>query len=155
MAVVVIGNFVSFARHDGGFSRWQNFFADDAVTFAGQQWNLLPFVYQGAMRTRNGDNLSSTLTLPSNPLTLAWCRDAVNNNWTAEVFTYQLTDSYEPITPPRGHEIWLCTGMGYSSQSAIIELSCPLDAIESRVPNLRFTSRQVGALPSTGSIRSS
>ena len=154
MAVVVIGNFLTFARHDGGNSYWQNFFNDSSVRFDGIDWNLLPFIYQGATKTKNGDNISSQLVLPTNQLTLAWSRDAVNNNWVAEVRTYQLTDTYAPIKPPRGQEIWLCTGMNYNTQSTHIELSNPLDAIESRVPNLRFTAKQVGALPSTGAIRS-
>jgi hypothetical protein len=154
MAVVVIGNFLTFIKHDGGNSYWQNFFNDSFVRFDGIDWNLLPFIYQGATKTKNGDNISSQITLPTNQLTLAWSRDAVNNNWVAEVRTYQLTDTYAPITPPRGQEIWLCTGLNYNTQSTHIELSSPLDAIESRVPNLRFTARQVGALPSTGAIRS-
>jgi hypothetical protein len=154
MSVVVIGNFLTFTKHDGGKSYWQNFFNDNAVSFDGISWNLLPFVYQGATKTKNGDNISSQLTLPTNQLTLAWTRDAVNNSWVAEVRTYQLTDTYAPITPPRGQEIWLCTGMSYNTQGTQLELSSPLDAIESRVPNLRFTAKQVGALPSTGAIRS-
>ena len=154
MAVVVIGNFLTFFTHDGGARYWQNFFNDNAVSFDGIRWNLLPFIYQGAQRTRNGDNISSQLTLPTNQLTLAWARDAVNNSWVAEVRTYQLTDTYQPILPPRGQESWLCTGLNYNTQQTQIELSSPLDAIESRVPNLRFTAKQVGALPSTGNIRS-
>ena len=154
MSIFVIGNFVTFTRHDGGKSYYQNFFNDNSVLFDNIKWNLLPFVYQGATKTKNGDNISSQLTLPTNQLTLAWTRDAVNNNWVAEVRTYQLTDSYAPITPPLGLEIWLCTGMSYSTQSTELELSSPLDAIQSFVPNLRFTAKQVGALPSTGAIRS-
>jgi len=158
MAVVVIGNFLTFIKHDGGASYWQNFFNDNAVRIdaidPNISWNLLPFIYQGAQRTRNGDNISSQLTLPTNQLTLAWARDAVNNSWVAEVRTYQLTDTYQPIIPPRGQESWLCTGLNYNTQQTQIELSSPLDAIESRVPNLRFTAKQVGALPSTGNIRS-
>lgn len=154
MAVVVIGNFLTFFTHNGGARYWQNFFNDNAVSFDGISWNLLPFIYQGAQRTRNGDNISSQLTLPTNQLTLAWARDAVNNSWVAEVRTYQLTDTYQPIKPPRGQESWLCTGLNYNTQQTQIELSSPLDAIESRVPNLRFTAKQVGALPSTGNIRS-
>lgn len=159
MAVVVIGNFLTFFTHDGGARYWQNFFNDNAVSFDNISWNLLPFIYQGAQRTRNGDNISSQLTLPTNQLTLAWARDAVNNSWVAEVRTYQLTyqqttDTYQPIKPPRGQESWLCTGLNYNTQQTQIELSSPLDAIESRVPNLRFTAKQVGALPSTSNIRS-
>jgi hypothetical protein len=154
MAVVVIGNFLTFTRHTGGYSYWQNFFNDNAVDFDGIKWNLLPFIYQGAQKTRNGDNISSQLILPTNQLTLAWARDAVNNNWVAEVRTYQLDQAYAPITPPRGQESWLCTGLNYNTQQTQIELSSPLDAIESRVPNLRFTAKRVGALPSTGNIRS-
>ena len=155
MSIFVIGNYVTFTRHDGGKSYYQNFFTGgEAPPLDNEKYQLLPFIYKVATKTKNGDNISSQLTLPTNQLTLAWTRDAVNNNWVAEVRTYQLTDSYAPITPPLGLEIWLCTGMSYSTQSTELELSSPLDAIQSFVPNLRFTAKQVGALPSTGAIRS-
>ena len=154
MSVFVIGNYVTFSDTAGIKKRYQNFFSQGEATLEGEKYQLLPFLYQGATKTKNGDNISSQLILPTNQLTLAWTRDAVNNNWVVEVRTYQLTDSYTPITPPLGQEIWLCTGMSYSTQSTQLELSSPLDAIQATVPNLRFTAKQVGALPTTGAIRS-
>ena len=62
MSIFVIGNYVTFTRHDGGKSYYQNFFAGgEAPPLDNEKYQLLPFIYQGATRTKNGDNISSQL----------------------------------------------------------------------------------------------
>ena len=153
MSLFIIGNFVTFTARTGAVQRWQNFFTEGAVSFNGQNWNLLPFVYRGAQKTKGGDNISSQLLLPANPLTLSWVQDAVNSSWMAEVETYQLTDTYTPGSR-LGHEFWIATGLGYTTQAVELELSNALDAVGAQAPNARITHEMVGALPSTGAIRS-
>ena len=79
--------------------------------------------------------------------------DAVNSGWMAEVETYQLTDTYTPGSR-LGHEFWIATGLGYTTQAVELELSNALDAVGAQAPNARITHEMVGALPSTGAIRS-
>ena len=153
MSLFVIGNFITFTSPSGVGQRWQNFFTEGAVSFNGQNWQLLPFNYQGAQKTKGGDNISSQLLLPANPLTLNFVQEAVNLNWTVEVETYQLTDTYAPGTK-LGHEFWMVTGLGYSTQAVELQLSNALDAVGAQAPNARITYEMVGALPSTGAIRS-
>ena len=153
MSVFVIGNFVTFTDTAGGITRWQNFFTEGQVTFAGNTYQLLPFNYQGAQKTKSGDNISSQLTLPANSLTLNWVQSAVNNGWQVNVKTYQLTDSYQPGSL-LGDETWMATGLTYNTQAVEMELSSAIDAIGAQAPNLRISREAVGALPSTGAIRS-
>ena len=153
MSIFVIGNFVTFTDTAGGITRYQNFFSQGQVTFASNTYQLLPFNYQGAQKTKGGDNISSQLLLPANPLTLNFVQEAVNLNWTVEVETYQLTDTYAPGTK-LGHEFWMVTGLGYSTQAVELQLSNALDAVGAQAPNARITYEMVGALPSTGAIRS-
>ena len=153
MSIFVIGNFVTFTDTAGGITRYQNFFSEGQVTFAGNTYQLLPFNYQGAQKTKSGDNISSQLTLPANSLTLNWVQQAVNNNWTVNVKTYQLTDAYDPSLL-LGDETWMATGLQYDTQAVQMELSSAIDAIGAQAPNLRISREAVGALPSTGAIRS-
>lgn len=153
MSIFVIGNFVTFTDPANSITRWQNFFSEGQVTFAGNTYQLLPFNYQGAQKTKSGDNISSQLALPANLLTLNWVQQAVNNNWTVNVKTYQLTDSYQPGSL-LGDETWIATGLTYNTQAVEMELSSAINAIGAQSPNLRISREAVGALPTTGAIRS-
>ena len=153
MSIFVIGNFVTFTDTAGGITRWQNFFSEGQVTFASNTYQLLPFNYQGAQKTKSGDNISSQLTLPANPLTLNLVQYAVNTGWQVNVKTYQLTDAYDPYLL-LGDETWIATGLTYNTQAVEMELSSAIDAIGAQAPNLRISREAVGALPTTGAIRS-
>jgi hypothetical protein len=153
MSVFVIGNFVTFTDTAEGKTRYQNFFSQGQKDFAGQTYQLLPFNYQGAQKTKSGDNISSQLTLPANPITLSWVQTAVNNGWQVNVKTYQLTDAYDPYLL-LGDETWIATGLTYNTQAVEMELSSAIDAIGAQAPNLRISREAVGALPTTGAIRS-
>ena len=154
MSLFIIGNFATFTSPAGAVQRWQNFFTEGtAFGFNGQNWNLLPFVYRGAQKSKNGDNISSQLLLPANPLTLNFVQDAVNGGWSVKVETYQLTNTYAPGVL-LGNELWIATGLGYSTQAVELQLSNALDAVGAQAPNARITYEMVGALPSTGAIRS-
>jgi hypothetical protein len=153
MSLFIIGNFITFTDPNGTITRWQNFFGEGTVTFNSQAYQLLPFIYQGAQKNKGGDNISSQLTLPANALTLSWIQDAVNNNWLVEVQTYQLTESYAPSLL-LGHEYWIAIGLGYTTSAVELQLGNALDAIGAQAPNARITHERVGALPSTGAIRS-
>ena len=148
MSLFVIGNFITFTSPSGVGQRWQNFFTEGFG-----EYQLLPFIYRGAQKTKGGDNISSQLIMPANPLTVNFAHEAVNSNWSVEVETYQLTSSYG-LGPKLGHEFWMVTGLGYSTQALELQLSNALDAVGAQAPNARITHKMVGALPSTGAIRS-
>jgi len=155
MSLFIIGNFITFT--DGAnntTTRWQNFFTEGTVAFNGQNYPLLPFIYRGAQKTKSGDNISSQLLFPANPITLNWVQAAVNQYWRVRVETYTLTDSYT-AKQLIGDELWMVTGLGYNTQAVELELSSALDAVGAQAPNSRITNELVGALPSTGAIRSS
>jgi hypothetical protein len=153
MSIFIIGNYVTFTDTANGKTRYQNFFSGGEATLAGEKYQLLPFNYQGAQKTKSGDNISSQLTLPANPITLNWVQSAVNNGWQVNVKTYQLSDTYAPYLL-LGDETWIATGLTYNTQAVEMELSSAIDAIGAQSPNLRISREAVGALPTTGAIRS-
>jgi hypothetical protein len=154
MSIFIIGNYVTFTDTANGKTRYQNFFSEGEATLAGEKYQLLPFNYQGAQKTKSGDNISSQLTLPANPITLNWVQSAVNNGWQVNVKTYQLNDiTYTPDLL-LSDETWIATGLTYNTQAVEMELSSAIDAIGAQAPNLRISREAVGALPSTGAIRS-
>jgi len=151
MSLFIIGNAVLFTDPiTNALKSIQNFFTEDLNILH------LPFVYRGAQKTKNGDNISSQLILPANPLTLNFVQDAVSYNWSAEVITFKLNDDY--TSPASGavlsRDFWIVTGFNYNTQAVELELSSALDAVGAQAPNARITYQMVGALPSTGAIRS-
>jgi len=150
MSLFIIGNAVLFTDPiTNAFKGIQNFFTEDLNSLH------LPFVYRGAQKTKNGDNISSQLILPANPLTLNFVQDAVSYNWSAEVITFKLNDDYTfPSNTVLSRDFWIVTGFNYNTQAVELELSSALDAVGAQAPNARITYQMVGALPSTGAIRS-
>jgi len=150
MSLFIIGNAVLFTDPiTNAFKGIQNFFTEDLNILH------LPFVYRGAQKTKNGDNISSQLILPANPLTLNFVQDAVSYNWSAEVITFKLNDDYTfPSNTVLSRDFWIVTGFNYNTQAVELELSSALDAVGAQAPNARITYQMVGALPSTGAIRS-
>ena len=154
MSIFVIGNYVTFTDPANVKVRYQNFFTGgEAPPLDNEKYQLLPFNYQGAQKTKSGDNISSQLTLPANPITLNWVQSAVDGGWQVNVKTYQLTDTYDPSLL-LGDETWIATGLTYNTQAVEMELSSAIDAIGAQAPNLRISREAVGALPTTGAIRS-
>jgi len=150
MSLFIIGNAVLFTDPiTNAFKGIQNFFTEDLNSLH------LPFVYRGAQKTKNGDNISSQLILPANPLTLNFVQDAVSYNWSAEVITFKLNDDYTfSSNTVLSRDFWIVTGFNYNTQAVELELSSALDAVGAQAPNARITYQMVGALPSTGAIRS-
>ena len=150
MSLFIIGNAVLFTDPITKAKKGiQNFYTEDLAVL------YLPFVYRGAQKTKNGDNISSQLLLPANPLALNFVQDAVNYNWSAEVITFKLNNDYSiPSDTVIGRDLWIVTGFNYNTQAVELELSNALDAVGAQAPNARITYEMVGALPSTGAIRS-
>jgi len=157
MSVIVIGNFIEFVFIDNNLNSfpgcYQNFFSEGNVTIGGKTYALLPFNYQGAQKTKNGDNISSQLTLPANSLTLNWVQNAVTKSCIVYVKTYQLDSSYNPSLL-LGDEVWIPNSLTYNTQVVEMELSSGIDALGAQSPNLRISREAVGSLPSSGVIRS-
>ena len=65
------------------------------VTYDGRTYEFLNFVYQGATRTRNGDNLQSALVLGSNKISSGYAQKileghAVRSNGETTIVPYQV-----------------------------------------------------------------
>ena len=150
MSLFIIANVVGFRDPiTKAFKGIQNFYTEDLEIL------YLPFVYRGAQKTKNGDNISSQLLLPANPIALNFAQDAVYHNWSAEVVTFKLNNDYTlPSDTVLGRDFWIVTGFNYNTQAVELELSNALDAVGAQAPNARITYEMVGALPSTGAIRS-
>ena len=134
------------------------------ITFNGATFNFLSFIYQGATRSNDGNNLESTLILANessdregsvgaNKLSMSYAAEAVNNGWSVRVSTCQMTDlTFSSVKTTLATDIWKITSMGYDNSSIEILLSSTIDAVSGNIGRF-LTSSLVGHLPVTATIQ--
>jgi len=127
--------------------------SENIVQLNGENYYYLPFLYQGATKSRGGDNLEANLVLANNPVAMNRAREAVVNKWSIEVFV--CTVHATNLTPLRTltHDVWLASSMAYDPTTVEVLLSSGIDAVGSNAPNRVLTTSLCGHLPTTGQIQ--
>ena len=144
--------------------RFQNSEPSSAgITFNGQIFHFLSFIYQGATRSKDGSNLESTLILANesedregsigaNKLSMSYAAEAVNNGWSIRVSTCKMTDlTFSVVEAVLAIDTWKISSMGYNNTTIEILLSSSIDAVGGNIGRF-LTSSLVGHLPVTGRI---
>jgi hypothetical protein len=179
MAVVNIGTLLQ-VRYDNG-NGWvdEHLFqncnavegAEDnqtngVVDYDGRSYEFLNFVYQGATRTRNGDNLESILVLASNKISSGYAQKileghAVNSNGETNILPYQVVvttclmqPNFSQVKKVICTEYWMAASMAYDVQTLEVLLTSGIDAVAANISNMFLSTKRVGALPTTAQIRS-
>jgi len=179
MAVVSIGTLLQ-VRYDNGdgwvdehlfqncnaIQREGDELSDGTVTEGGKSYAFLNFVYQGATRTRNGDNLQSALIFGSNKISSGYAQKileghAVTNNGVTTIEPYQIVVStclmepnFQGVNKIISKEYWTAASMAYDVNTLEVLLTSGVDAFKSNISNMMLTTKRVGALPTTAQIRS-
>lgn len=137
----------------------------DSKVAGGAKFNYLSFLYQGATRSKDGNNLESALILanesndregvPSigtNKLSMSYAAEAVNNGWSVRVSTCKMTDlTFSAVETVLGVDTWKIASMAYDSNTIEILLTSTIDAVGGNIGRF-LTSSLVGHLPVTGRI---
>ncbi len=134
------------------------------ITFNGARFDFLSFLYQGATRSKDGNNLESTLILANesndregsvgaNKLSMSYAAEAVNNGWSVRVSTCEMTDlTFSSVKTVLVVDTWKISSMGYDNTSIEILLTSMIDAVGGNTGRF-LTSSLVGHLPVTASMR--
>ena len=142
------GNFNELADRSGNYL--QPF--DNFILFNAEEYYYLPFLYQGATKSRGGDNLEANLIFANNPISMNRARFAVVNKWTVEVFVCTANEYLNPVRT-LSHDVWLAASMSYDPTQVEVLLSSGIDAVGSNAPNRVLTTGLCGHLPTTGQIQ--
>ena len=116
-------------------------------------YSYLSFIYQGAAKSRSGDNLQATLVLANNTLAMNVANELVANYATVTVENWLMNPSTYSRSRRLTSEVWLVSSFSYDSETVELVLSSSLDAIGTQAPTRVLTRKLVGALPTTGSVR--
>ena len=137
--------------------------SSSGISFNGTTFPFLSFIYQGATRSKDGDNLESTLILANqsndregsvgaNKLSMSYAAEAVNNGWSVKVSTCKMTDlTFSAVETVLGVDTWKISSMGYNNATIEILLSSSIDAVGGNIGRF-LTSSLVGNLPITGRL---
>ena len=144
MSIQAIATFI-----DTPLGRYQNGMVGSPVS----GYEYLSFIYQGATKSRSGDNLQAALVLANNTLAMNIANQLVTGfaNITAE--NWLMSPSTYSRSRRLTSETWLVSSLSYDPETIELVLSSSLDAIGTQAPTRVLTRKLVGALPTTGSVR--
>lgn len=142
--------------------RFQNANTHGDITYEGETYKFLSFIYQGATRTRTGDNIEAALALATNQISMDYCYDIVVLDYTQQqhhikrqvvVRTCLMNDDFSSVDKVLNEEYWIGASMNYDEITVEVTLSSAIDAVYAGMPNTYLTEKQVGRLPTTASVR--
>ena len=151
MSLVALSNFITVTNPIGSVANIPDKFQNGRhVAISGFQY--LSFIYQGATRNRSGDNMTSSLILANNELSMNYAQQIVINKYHIKVETWLMTEAFER-NKELTEETWLAATMSYDPETIELVLSSAIDAVGANAPDKVLTRNLVGSLPVTGSLQ--
>ena len=157
MSLVALTNFITITNPNGSVANIPDKFQNGRHSHPTEKnkidgFQYLSFIYQGAARNRSGDNMTSSLLLANNELSMNYAQQIVLNKYHVKVETWLMTEAFER-SKQLTEEQWLASSMSYDPEAIEIILSSAIDAVGANAPDKVLTRDIVGALPITGSIQ--
>ena len=154
MTVIALTNFIEVTNARGVVQfRFQNSKPGEVISYRGVSYPYLSFIYQGAAKTRSGDNLESDLILSSNAISMGYAVEAARNRWNVRVDSCSMNPVTFAVARTLTKEYWIAASMSYDSETVEVLLSSSIDAVGASAPSRVLTSKLVGALPTSGNIQ--
>ena len=153
MAIVALTTFIEVRDSRNRVQyRHQNSQPGKKIKLGSQSFSYLSFLYQGAAKSRTGDNLEAALVMSDNWLSKGIAAKAVRNNWRVRVDSCVMNSGFTAVSRTLTTDYWLMASMSYDTTTVEILLSSAIDAVGVNGPTRVLTTAQVGALPVTGSL---
>ena len=118
-----------------------------------ENYEFLPFIYQGATKTRDGSNMEAALVLANNRITMNRLIHAVKNKWTIKVDVCLMEPDTFVYKKTLSRDVWIASSMSYDPETIELVLSSAVDAVGAHTLNRKLTEQMVGALPTSADIR--
>ena len=152
MSLVALTNFITITNPNGSVANIPDKFQNGRHSPAISGFQYLSFIYQGAARNRSGDNMTSSLLLANNELSMNYAQQIVINKYHVKVETWLMTEAFER-SKELTEEQWLASSMSYDPESIEIILSSAIDAVGANAPQQTLTKSRCSHLPLTGQIQ--
>ena len=126
----------------------------NTISFNGNKFHYLPFIYQGTTINKSGDNIESNLIMGNHPLSMAKAQEAVFNKYFVEVNVCVMSNTnINSLQRVLTTDTWLAASLSYDAEVVEVLLSSAIDAVGVNVPNFVLTTEVVGKLPVTSDIQ--
>ena len=117
-----------------------------------EEFKFLPFIYQGAAKSKSGDNLEAQIVLANNSVAMNHVNDALKNRCNVTVSVCKMKEDFT-VDHVLTTEHWLLASFAYDATTIEVLLSSSIDAVGTTAPNRVFTTAIVGFLPRTANIQ--
>ena len=152
MSLVALTNFITITNPNGSVANIPDKFQNGRHSPAISGFQYLSFIYQGAARNRSGDNMTSSLLLANNELSMNYAQQIVINKYHVKVETWLMTEAFER-SKELTEEQWLASSMSYDPEAIEIILSSAIDAVGANAPQQTLTKARCSHLPLTGQLQ--
>tara|TARA_R100001510_G_scaffold54558_1_gene57404 strand:- start:557 stop:1045 length:489 start_codon:yes stop_codon:yes gene_type:complete len=160
MSLVALTNFITVTNPNGSVAISHDKFQNGRHSPAISGFKYLSFIYQGATRNRTGDNMTSSVILANNELSMNYAQQIVKSKYHIRVETCLMTEDFEKKLDPVDNkpivvtdEQWLASSMSYDPETIEIILTSAIDAVGAQSSNRVLTRKMVGYLPVTGTLQ--
>ena len=175
MTIIALTNFLTITDKQGNLQYlFQNgnygdgtnngLIRDNKLPETSKDYKYLSFLYQGAAKSRSGDNLEASIILANtgsrdvpttvaNKLSMNYAKEAVESRWSIQVTTCIMDSAFLNIQTVMTDEKWIAASMSYDPETIEVLLSSAIDAVGANCPTRVLTTEQVGQLPVTGSVQ--
>ena len=117
-----------------------------------EEFKFLPFIYQGAAKSKSGDNLEAQIILANNSVAMNHVNDALESRCNVTVSVCKMKEDFT-VDHVLTTEHWLLASFAYDATTIEVLLSSSIDAVGTTAPNRVFTTAIVGFLPRTANIQ--
>jgi 4-amino-4-deoxy-L-arabinose transferase-like glycosyltransferase len=135
---------------DGGtYQRWQSYYINSIVSFAGGSWIFQRFDVEGFDAGQTGDEGGVTVSVPATALIMDIIADALRNARLVELSMYEF-DTLDGDEEPQEGQVLIASYVGEVVaadgvlETMNIELGSSLSPVGAQIPPRKFTSRLVG-----------
>jgi len=129
--------------------RWQSYYANKSVTWAGASWIFIPFMADGITAGISGDEANVSITAPATSLPITAFETSISAGHIAELSIYQF-DTNAGNNEPQAGQLLIASYTGQvvngsaTLTSITINLGSALSPVGAQMPPRKFTSAIMG-----------
>ena len=129
--------------------RYQNYFARQDITFAGETYEFAPFQVQGSVSSLNGDNSQIQVLFPTTQYAIKLVELGGGNRKSAlTLYTRSVPrDSTGAVSSSGPTEQYIGLGASFSADTIELRFNTAADSVASNFPAQRLNQENVGILP--------
>lgn len=149
MTVTAIAQYLRIFDGSNTYHRWQSYYADSTVTWAGAEWTYQPFNADGIIAGDVQSESSLTIGMPATSITLPALRTALQRGHLAEIRQYEF-DPQLGNDAPQESQLLLATYtgevIGLKSRFTWVEvdIGSALAPVGIQVPPRTMSSQLIG-----------